>query len=527
MKKLITILAASACVLAACNKENPEKKKEPINYSGTLESMTVETKTSLQAGNSVVWNDGDEVKIFEGLSTGNRYRISSSALGKSSGALEIVGTAVEGNAAFDHAVAVYPYDSDIKCDGVTGSSVYTLKNVNIPATQTYVENSFGPSSNPMVSVAGMSLSTSLNFKNVCGAVQINVKGDVTISSISLRGLGDEPLAGKAEISMSVGGEPTVSLLGSSSKTVSMNLGSTGVALTHDQVRSFYLTIPPTSFADGIEVILKTANGKNKTCRFTAPCDVRRSVIAEMPLIEFYTPKDLSVDGSANSYIVSEAGYYSFRAVKGNSTESVGEVASVEVLWETFGTDTAPKVGDLVNNVAYADGNIEFIATEKKGNALIVAKDAEGKILWSWHIWMTDKPEDHVYYNNAGTMMDRNLGATSAEPGKVETLGLLYQWGRKDPFLGASSISSSTRARSTTNWSTSDFKDNSHRTIAYAQENPTAFILFSQSNFDWYYTGSSEVDNTRWQSEKTIYDPCPPGYRVTDGGENVILSKALN
>ena len=36
------------------------------------------------------------------------------------------------------------------------------------------------------------------------------------------------------------------------------------------------------------------------------------------------------------------------------------------------------------------------------------------------------------------MMDRNLGATSATPGNVGSLGLLYQWGRKDPFLGSSS-----------------------------------------------------------------------------------------
>lgn len=38
--------------------------------------------------------------------------------------------------------------------------------------------------------------------------------------------------------------------------------------------------------------------------------------------------------------------------------------------------------------------------------------------------------------------------------------------------------------------------------------------------------SSSTDNTRWQSSKTIYDPCPPGYRVPDGGSNGIWLKAL-
>jgi uncharacterized protein (TIGR02145 family) len=53
-----------------------------------------------------------------------------------------------------------------------------------------------------------------------------------------------------------------------------------------------------------------------------------------------------------------------------------------------------------------------------------------------------------------------------------------------------------------------------------------FIRLGINNDDWYYTGSSSTDNTRWQSEKTIYDPCPAGWRVPDGGSNGVWSKAL-
>lgn len=64
--------------------------------------------------------------------------------------------------------------------------------------------------------------------------------------------------------------------------------------------------------------------------------------------EEITAIDLSLDkGTANCYIVSEAGLYSFPAVKGNSTEPVGELISVEVLWESLSTNVAPAVGDLV------------------------------------------------------------------------------------------------------------------------------------------------------------------------------------
>ena len=242
--------------------------------------------------------------------------------------------------------------------------------------------------------------------------------------------------------------------------------------------------------------------------------------------------NLSSSGTANSYIVSTRGSFYFSAVKGNSSNPVGEVASAEVLWETFGTDVAPSVGDLIRAAVYEDGKIYFMTgdTFLEGNAVIAAKDASGNILWSWHIWITDQPKEQEYYNEAGTMMDRNLGATSATPGDVGALGLLYQWGRKDPFLGSSSISSRVEAKSTITWPSAVSSNSSNGTIEYAVSHPTTFITENSINDDWYYTGSSSTtDNTRWTTSdktKSIYDPCPAGWRVPDGGDNGIWSKAL-
>ena len=240
--------------------------------------------------------------------------------------------------------------------------------------------------------------------------------------------------------------------------------------------------------------------------------------------------DLSSSATANCYIVSEAGIYKFKPVKGNSNESVGDVASASILWETFGTSTAPEMLDLIRAFCYKDGYIAFQTADtfKEGNAVIAAKDVEGNILWSWHIWLTDEPQGQEYYNNAGTMMDRNLGATSATPGDVGALGLLYQWGRKDPFLCSSSISDDVDARSTITWPSAVESTSSNGTIAFATANPTTFIKYNRSNWDWYYTSSSSTDNTRWTTSdnpKTIYDPCPAGWRVPDGGSNSIWSKA--
>lgn len=220
--------------------------------------------------------------------------------------------------------------------------------------------------------------------------------------------------------------------------------------------------------------------------------------------------DLSAPGAANCYIVSQAGDYRFKSVIGNSDATVGNVKSVEVLWESFGTDVMPNVGDLVASVSYNNGYICFSTSEeyKEGNAVIAAKNSQGVILWSWHIWMTIQPECQVYYNDAGTMMDRNLGATSATPGDVGALGLLYQWGRKDPFIGSSSISESVEALSTGEWSIE-----SDGSLYRAETNPMTF-----------YTSLS-LPYGSWDSKKTVYDPCPAGWRVPDGGDDGVWSTA--
>ena len=331
----------------------------------------------------------------------------------------------------------------------------------------------------------------------------SMPSDVNVSSVSLS---------KSSLTLTEGDSETltatVSPSNATNKNVSWKSSNTSVA-----------TVSSTGMVSAIKAGSATITVTTEDGSKTATCSV--TVKAKE-----INATDLSSSGTANCYIVSASGDYKFKTVQGNTSTSVGSVKSAEVLWETFGTSTAPNVGDLVNTVSFSNGYITFRATGKEGNALIAAKDASGNILWSWHIWCTDKPEDQVYKNNAGTMMDRNLGATSATPGDVGALGLLYQWGRKDPFLSGSSISSSTQAKSTITWPSPVESNSSNGTITYATSHPTTFITKNASNYDWYYTGSNSTDDTRWNSSKGTYDPCPPGYRVPDGGDKGVWSKAL-
>lgn len=232
--------------------------------------------------------------------------------------------------------------------------------------------------------------------------------------------------------------------------------------------------------------------------------------------------DLSLSATANCYIISSPGCYKIMAVKGNSSVSVGNVSSCRVLWESFGTDESINSNDLIEEVLYDSGYICFKTSEtfRKGNAVITANGG-GHTLWSWHIWLTDQPQGQRYDNNGRytvTMMDRNLGATSATPEDAGTIGLLYQWGRKDPFLNYGNLScyGNSVAKSTAEWPSPITSTSSTGTIEYAVEHPTTFIIGNEHNYDWYYTGSANKnENSRWQSKKTIYDPCPIGWHVPD------------
>lgn len=122
------------------------------------------------------------------------------------------------------------------------------------------------------------------------------------------------------------------------------------------------------------------------------------------------------------------------------------VQTATVYWE----DVAGLVTDVdimpSSNPADSKIKININKGKGKGNAVIAFK-VDGTIYWSWHIWVTDNPENGVFYQHGSELdidknpiniqyMDRNLGATTNSflgNGWKTSGGLMYEWGRKDPF----------------------------------------------------------------------------------------------
>ncbi|MCI7635129.1 MAG: fibrobacter succinogenes major paralogous domain-containing protein [Bacteroidales bacterium] len=262
-----------------------------------------------------------------------------------------------------------------------------------------------------------------------------------------------------------------------------------------------------------------------------------NVYEEEADIDMSKAEDLSAGESANCYIVTRAGTYKFQAVKGNDKSQRLSGAKAEILWESFCTEEMPAKGSIVSGVCSKDGYVGFTtpATYTKGNALVALKDADGNIIWSWHIWLTDQPAEHVYRNNAGTMMDRNLGATEAKPAYRGVIGFIYQWGRKDPFLNSADSETFIMARSTGDSNDKVVSCTSNTgNIEYAIAHPQYFISANKNfetgkgNCDWLFDEKTDYtikEKTRWLKDKTIYDPCPAGWRVPDGGSEGIWVKS--
>ena len=233
--------------------------------------------------------------------------------------------------------------------------------------------------------------------------------------------------------------------------------------------------------------------------------------------------DLSATTTANTYIVSAAGKYKFKAtVKGNGgldplTGTIAtpihpaSIAGVKVLWElgdTYGR--AIKYEDSAYDISYSDGYVYFSTPNSftTGVACVAIYDSSDNILWSWDIWSTPEPGTATY--NGNTFMDRNLCAVDLNYNR----GFLYQWGRKDAFSAATgSYASFTFVPALF---TAFNTVRGIQTIDYCIKHPTTHVNNGDEN-SWM--SREEYEKLPWRDDiKTIYDPCPAGWRVPTAAE---------
>ena len=260
----------------------------------------------------------------------------------------------------------------------------------------------------------------------------------------------------------------------------------------------------------------------------------------------FMPAEIQLDvlNTANCYIAPELlRDYSFDAtVQGNGCATLNIApqrlsgAYARLIWET-GT----QANSVISSLGYDGSRIRFRTGTQQGNALIGLFDTWGECVWSWHIWVTDyNPESSSQkYSSGDIFMDRNLGAVGTDYTKVTACGLYYQWGRKDPFPYPASFTNNARPASFIYHDghaygtirPEDYDAREVMSVEWATQHPTTFIHKAdyevdepeEDVLDWLFRSHHNLwGNTTEQGydvskvcRKTIYDPCPPGWRVPD------------
>lgn len=239
--------------------------------------------------------------------------------------------------------------------------------------------------------------------------------------------------------------------------------------------------------------------------------------------------DATVIGNGDAGIIDGAGFH--------ATSAGIDPKSAKLMWEDS--------EGFISGVSLVKGKVNFTAEKNVGNAMIAVFDGAGTVLWSWHIWGVGDtmPEDEVVSSQATisenstlkvkyTVMDRTLGALS----KTSYFTTLYQWGRKDPIPNSTVYYVDGQASGIeTTYPVHKPGSAADATILTSIQHPECIIddykgqagdwlasdntnkynlLWGDNNTTYVFNKSKPAAGKGWTNGKTIYDPCPSGYRVS-------------
>lgn len=305
-----------------------------------------------------------------------------------------------------------------------------------------------------------------------------------------------------------------------------------------------------------DVTLTATSGWNATCEWgsdktsgkikvTAPAALTPTLALSMTISDNHnrtakleatlTIVEISTAANAaNCHIVAPGSTLTIKAVEGNSTTELN-FNNAALVWQDAQGMVKSVSANSSEKVVVVQLNAGIV-----GNAVVAAK-LDDVIVWSWHVWVTDydpMSDPFVWTDKSTgtsyTFMDRNLGAKNAKKYDAGSLGLLYQWGRKDPFVGADGTESSVyvlkydiddnRVREVSEerptYPSSDYESTN---LLLSIQNPNTFYSAPSSAWpvvDWLTDDAQRQNHDLWggvSGYKTKYDPCPEGWKVPEAG----------
>lgn len=527
----------------------------------------------------VVWTNGDVVKLLsENNTAGVDYTYTTESTEGVASAV-FTGDPVDGESRY----AVYP---STRARGLSdGKLKVSFGALRKQEFHTSLDNNKGNLKYiPMWAKEGEGDDTGkFQFNNLCGAVSFKFNDyqelrDMQIVSVEISSKSkyisgcasfdptaeDLELVLEAETTGKEASEKTVIATKNEENTFVISTQAANPSIDEEGVAGYIVALPVGTYEENDLTVTITDNlGRVFKREITKELVITPGQVRTFPVLPF-----TFAYGEANSVIVAPGTSVNFDASLRYSfdktlsvdnmkvaeyldaTACFEEGVTVETVWEISESGNSKDMfGTVVSDVKLENNEIKVTATSTPGNALVALKAADGDILWSWHIWVT-KYSDQIYTNCEGqpTFMDRNLGATSNAFQDKNTVGLYYQYGRKDPFVIKKDF---TPAGNSASYYNSDVELTTyvHRIssvgrMSWTIKNPDKRIYFKSDDYNytavskawnrglkdwlmpvgeveknWGCTSGVVEDDASCKAAsggyKTIYDPCPKGYKVPD------------
>ena len=474
------ILPVLALCLVACTKEESREAGGLVKHTITA-GIEGATKVQLdpEADTKVLWTKEEVVDVWVGETA---YPF------KGQNAAAKASTTFEGTAPADLGTWVL-----VSPQGASTGKSGDVITATLPAVQTAVAGSFDPSA---AIVAGRGTGATVTCKHLYSGIRFKLT-ESDIRSVSLRGNNGEKIAGTFSFNIS-SGSPVIT--GGSSETIVLNAPGGG---TFASGTWYYMLCLPTTFSKGVTI---TADkGSSVGCYETD--ETTSFTIAHIKSVNNDNQVGKNLDDKMSWGAVKSQVYY---GQQNSFILSTGETLVIDVqprkiygAWQRSGI---PADAVLPKSIATLWGSsfaslgispdrktITITAGDSEGRSLIAIKDSDdpddpkGTILWSFLIWVKSDFSETELPN--GKRLLPPLGDNC-----------YFQWGRKDPLLSNASQ-----------------LENVYHGLENSIQNPSHFIKGAKSAWDWFCGGDlGDQDATLWGGDsgpKTVWDPCPQGYRV--------------
>ena len=268
------------CVLVALVATSCQKNEEVLTstFTAELNQPTCEGKTHLVTGDYLVWDEGDQVAIFDLSEEPATVQIFTATSGGTTH------TTFAGDGAINANTLLYAF---YPAGMVSASSFTTIDN------QTYVEGSFAPNTYPMACTNGGS-GTDFLFQGMFGVLAIPLTGNCTIGSVDLTDA-DMNLKGTAQISLGASGPIVSDIISPKSgskdaRTITLTCEG-GLTLTSTPKKIMFV-VRPGALYNGFTVTFKDLNDEVIAVR-TAAANmnnmIRPEYIVLMPTVDISIP----------------------------------------------------------------------------------------------------------------------------------------------------------------------------------------------------------------------------------------------